>query len=132
MPSPSSRTFAFKPEHYQAMQRAFSAVGARLQLTASMGDVMTELVALRIIELAVAGERNADRLAARVLAEFGVAILVYDYERPTFTRASTPPSSSSSTTTGAAPATPAKVNPPTATPSSAPVTPAPATQPTPH
>jgi hypothetical protein len=93
---------------------------------------MTELVALRIIELAVAGERNADRLAARVLAEFGVAILVYDYERPTFTRASTPPSSSSSTTTGAAPATPAKVNPPTATPSSAPVTPAPATQPTPH
>jgi hypothetical protein len=51
-----------------------------------------------------------------LLAAIIVAMLVYDYERPILTTA----------------ATPAKVNPPTATPSSAPVIPAPATQPTPH
>jgi hypothetical protein len=31
-----------------------------------------ELVGRKIIELAWAGERNADRLTARVLAEFGI------------------------------------------------------------
>jgi hypothetical protein len=72
MPSPSSRTFAFKAEHYQAMQRAINAVEAKLQLSVGTDDAMTDLVALKIIELATAGERNADRLTARVLAEFGV------------------------------------------------------------
>jgi hypothetical protein len=67
-----------------------------------------------------------------LLAAIIVAMLVYDYERPILTTAGTLPSSSSPTTTGAAPATPAKVNPLAATPSAAPVTPAPATQPTPH
>jgi hypothetical protein len=67
-----------------------------------------------------------------ILAAIIVAMLVYDYERPNLTTASTPPSSSSPTTTGAAPATPTKVNPLAATSSAAPVTPAPATQPTPH
>jgi hypothetical protein len=67
-----------------------------------------------------------------LLAAIIVAMLAYDYERPILTTASTPLSSSSPTTTGAAPATPAKVNPLAATPSAAPVTPAPATQPTPH
>jgi hypothetical protein len=33
---------------------------------------VTELVAVRIIELAMAGERDGDRLTARVLAEFGI------------------------------------------------------------
>jgi hypothetical protein len=67
-----------------------------------------------------------------LLAAIIVAMLVYNYERPTLTTASTPPSSSSPTTSGAAPATPAKVNPLAATPSAAPVSPAPATQPPPH
>jgi hypothetical protein len=66
-----------------------------------------------------------------IIAVIVVVMLVYGYERPISTTASAPPSSSSPTTTGAAPATPAKVN-PAATPSAAPVTPAPATQPTPH
>jgi hypothetical protein len=35
-------------------------------------DRMTELVGEKIIELARAGERNPDRLTARVLAEFGI------------------------------------------------------------
>jgi hypothetical protein len=72
MPRPASRTFAFEPEHIQAMHRAFEAVCARLQLSVGSGDRVTELAAFRIIELALAGERNEDRLTARVLAEFGV------------------------------------------------------------
>jgi hypothetical protein len=67
-----------------------------------------------------------------IIAVIVVVMLVYGYERPISTTASTPPSSSSPTTTGAAPATPAKVKPSAATPSAAPVTPAPATQPTPQ
>jgi hypothetical protein len=54
------------------MHRAFEAVCARLQLSVGSGDRVTELVGRTIIELALAGERNADRITARVLAEFGV------------------------------------------------------------
>ena len=72
MRAASSRTFAFEPEHIQAMHRAFGAVCAKLQLSTDTGVKVTELVAAKIIELAVAGERNADRLTARVLAEFGI------------------------------------------------------------
>jgi hypothetical protein len=68
MPRPASRTVAFEPEHIQAMHKAFAAVCARLE----PGDQETESVASRIIQLAQAGEHDADRLAARVLAEFGV------------------------------------------------------------
>jgi hypothetical protein len=53
------------------MKRA-QAVCVKLQLSMGSKDRVTELVALRIIELAMAGERNADRLTARVLAEFGI------------------------------------------------------------
>jgi hypothetical protein len=72
MPRPASRNFAFQPEQIRVMHRAFEAVCAKLQLSTGRGDRVTELVALRIIELALAGERNADRLTARVLAEFGI------------------------------------------------------------
>jgi hypothetical protein len=72
MRAASSRTFAFEPEHIQAMHRAFDVACAKLQLSLGSGDRVTELVAVRIIELAVAGERDADRLTARVLAEFGI------------------------------------------------------------
>jgi hypothetical protein len=54
------------------MYKAFDAACARLELSTGTGDQITEAVALRIIELAIAGEREANRLAARVLAEFGV------------------------------------------------------------
>ena len=54
------------------MHRAFEAVCAKLQLSMASDDKVTELVATRIIELAMAGERNPDRLTARVLAEFGI------------------------------------------------------------
>jgi hypothetical protein len=72
MPTTCSRTFAFQPEHISAMHKAVGAVCAKLHLAADTGDKVTELVAVRIIEFATAGERNADRLTARVLAEFGV------------------------------------------------------------
>jgi hypothetical protein len=68
----SSRTFAFEPEHIQAMYKAFDAVCARLQLSTDMGDGVFELVSAKIVEIAVAGEKDADRLTARVLAEFGI------------------------------------------------------------
>jgi hypothetical protein len=44
---------------------------ARPRAARADGEIV--LVARRIIELASAGERDADRLAARTLAEFGVA-----------------------------------------------------------
>jgi hypothetical protein len=69
MPRPASRNFAFEPEQIRAMQRAFEAVCAELQLSIGSGDRVTELVGRKIIELAIAGERNADRLTARVLVE---------------------------------------------------------------
>ena len=72
MPRPASRTVAFEPEHIQAMHWAFEAVCAKLQLSMASEDRMTELVGEKIIELARAGEHDADRLAARVLADFGI------------------------------------------------------------
>jgi hypothetical protein len=54
------------------MHRAFEAVCAELELSIGFGDRVTALVGEKIIELAVAGERDADRLTARVLAEFGI------------------------------------------------------------
>ena len=54
------------------MHKAFDAVCAKLELSTAAVDQVTELVALRIIELARAGERDTNRLTARTLAEFGV------------------------------------------------------------
>ena len=54
------------------MQWAFEAVCVKLQLAMGSEDRVTELVGDKIIELATAGERNPDRLTARVLAEFGI------------------------------------------------------------
>jgi hypothetical protein len=72
MPRPASRNFAFEPEQIRVMHRAFETVCAKLELSTGTGVQVTELVARKIIELARAGERNADRLTARVLAEFGI------------------------------------------------------------
>ena len=56
------------------MRKAFDAVCARLELSAGREDQATELVALKIIELARAGDGNAETLAAR-------ARRVRDWER---------------------------------------------------
>jgi hypothetical protein len=47
-------------------------VCGRLELSTLTGDRASELVAVTIIELAMAGEWNAKRLTARTPAEFGV------------------------------------------------------------
>jgi hypothetical protein len=72
MPRPSPHSIAFEPAHIEAMRKAFDAVCARLELSAGTEDPATKLVALKIIELARAGEQNAERLTVRALAEFGV------------------------------------------------------------
>jgi hypothetical protein len=65
---PFSRDLAFDPEHVQAMLTAFEAVRAELRLR--QGDQRTELAALKLVDLAKAGERDADKLTAFTLAEF--------------------------------------------------------------
>jgi hypothetical protein len=72
MPRPTRHTVVFEPEHLEAMRKAFDTARARLELSTGADDQKTELVARRIIELAGAGEQDANRLAARTLAEFGV------------------------------------------------------------
>jgi hypothetical protein len=54
------------------MDEAFDAVCAKLKLSVGSEDRVTELVREKIIELARAGEQDAERLTARVLAEFGI------------------------------------------------------------
>jgi hypothetical protein len=54
------------------MHRAFDAVCAKLQLSTNAEDGVMELISAKIVEIAVAGERDGDRLTARVLAEFGI------------------------------------------------------------
>jgi hypothetical protein len=45
-------------------------VCTKLRLVRGKGDQLTKLVALKIIDLAEAGERSADELAARTIDEF--------------------------------------------------------------
>jgi hypothetical protein len=66
---PFSRNLAFDPKHVQAMLAAFDDGSAKLHLR--KGDKLTDLVALKIVDLAKAGERDARRLLALVLREFG-------------------------------------------------------------
>jgi hypothetical protein len=80
MPRATPRNFAFEVEHIQSMHRAFEAVCARLELSTGTGDRLTELVASRIIALAVAGEWNAERLTAVKIGALSPS-LREDYER---------------------------------------------------
>ena len=54
----------------EAMRSAFNRVCDALQLNCGVEDPVTELVVLKIVELAKAGEDNPDHLCAAVLAEF--------------------------------------------------------------
>jgi hypothetical protein len=51
------------------MLTAFDSACAKLHLR--KGDEMIDVVALKILDLARAGERDAERLLALVLSEFG-------------------------------------------------------------
>jgi hypothetical protein len=72
MLSRASRNFAFEPAQFRAMHEAFDAVCVKLRLSTASEDKLTELVGEKVIELAMAGERNAETLTVRTLAEFGV------------------------------------------------------------
>jgi hypothetical protein len=58
----------FSPNQVEAMHRAFKQACAGLGLTGSTPVI--ELVAIRIVELARAGEFDPDKLTETVVAEF--------------------------------------------------------------
>jgi hypothetical protein len=60
---------ALRPEQIDAMNVAFSRACATMRLTGPTTPVI-EIVAIRIIELARAGEFDPDKLVATVAAEF--------------------------------------------------------------
>jgi hypothetical protein len=58
----------FNPDQIDAMNRAFKLACTRMGLTGSTPVI--ELVAVRIVELALAGEFDPDKLTDTVVAEF--------------------------------------------------------------
>jgi hypothetical protein len=60
----------FRPDQIDAMHKAFKQVCARLRLTGAKAMPVSELVAIRIVELAQAGEFDPDKLTEAVVAEF--------------------------------------------------------------
>jgi hypothetical protein len=57
------------PEHIEAMWAAFRHVCDALQLDFGREDPMTEIVVMKIVELAKVGEYDPERVSERVLAE---------------------------------------------------------------
>jgi hypothetical protein len=60
----------FYPDQIEAMHAAFVAVCVRLKLHAGTGDRATDLIAVKIVDLARGGEFDVSRLTALTLAEF--------------------------------------------------------------
>jgi hypothetical protein len=71
MPRGPSIAPAFQPEHIEAMHAAYEKACAALRLDGK-ADRATELVAIKIIELAKAGELDPDRLCTRTLEDLGM------------------------------------------------------------
>jgi DNA repair protein RadC len=61
----------FRPDQIDAMHKAFEQVRTKLRLRGPKAMPVAELVAIRIVELAHAGEFDTDKLIETVLAEFG-------------------------------------------------------------
>jgi hypothetical protein len=59
------------PEHIEAMRAAFNRVCDIQQLSCDQEDPLTELVVMKIMDLAKAGERDPEILCIEVLAELG-------------------------------------------------------------
>jgi hypothetical protein len=66
----SIRSYFVEDEHVEAMRAAFQKACEALQLNGGATDAVTELVAMKIIELATAGEKNSDRLCSQALSAF--------------------------------------------------------------
>jgi hypothetical protein len=61
--------FNADPEHIEAMRAAFYRVCDVLQLDGDTHDPLTELVVMKIVELARGGELDPERMCIDVLAE---------------------------------------------------------------
>jgi hypothetical protein len=61
---------SFRPDQIDAMHKAFEQMRTRMGLTEAKAIPVVELVAIRIVELAVAGEFDPDKLTDIVLVEF--------------------------------------------------------------
>jgi len=61
----------FGPDQIESMHKAFRAVCARMNLKGAESAPIIELVAIKIVELARAGEFNAEKLIEGVLSELG-------------------------------------------------------------
>jgi hypothetical protein len=60
----------FRPDQIDAMYKAFEQVRTRMRLTGAKAIPVADLVAIRIVELARAGEFDPGKLTETVLAEF--------------------------------------------------------------
>jgi hypothetical protein len=60
------------PAHNEAMRSAFRMVCSVLQLDCAREDAITDLIAMKIVELANAGELDSDGLYSRVLLDLPV------------------------------------------------------------
>jgi hypothetical protein len=61
----------FGPDQIESMHKAFRAVCSRMQLKGTKSAPIIELVAIKIVELARAGEFNAEKLIEGALSELG-------------------------------------------------------------
>ncbi len=57
------------PAHIEAMRSAFNKVCETLMLRCDKDDPLTEVIVAKMVALAKAGEHDAERLAAHVLAD---------------------------------------------------------------
>jgi hypothetical protein len=65
--------FDVDPRHIEAMRAAFRRVCDLLELECGRDDPMTELVVMKIVEVAKAGELDPERLSIEVLAKLGTS-----------------------------------------------------------
>jgi hypothetical protein len=63
--------YTVDPEHIEAMRAAFRRVCDILQLDCGHEDPMTEIVVMKIVNLAKAGELDPEQICIDVLAELG-------------------------------------------------------------
>jgi hypothetical protein len=62
------------PEQIETLRAAFNRVCDVLQLSCNVEDPLTEVVVMKIVELAKAGERDPDNLCFAVLADLDMPL----------------------------------------------------------
>jgi hypothetical protein len=59
------------PAHIETMRTAFRKVCGRLRMNCAVDDPATDLIVLKIVEIAKTGELDPDQLCDRVVRELG-------------------------------------------------------------